>query len=749
MTIKPALLASVALLALSAGVSAQQPAPFDMSPESGLVTKPADPAPATPATPAEAQPAAPQGFTRYLLPTGNLRLEGEESKDGVVVYLTDAQAAAPAKLQFSYLNALVVAPEVSNLRIRVNQTDITTAQIASSSAPTLVSAEIPAGILRAGANVVEFRASQRHRTDCTVDSTYELWTEIASDSAQLIFEGTGLDRLDQLAELGAVGVDATGNTTLRLLAPDTADPAAKATMLRLVQQIGLALRTPKLTISFADAPSAAQEPGILDVAIMPAAELPAAYDAARAQSSSGPLAAMLPVASGANTLVISGPTWDAIARAGDALVAAAPITPERPRYDLPSPTPMMQGDSSVTLSGLGVDSLEFNGRRYATNLQFELPADFYGYRYGELELVLDAAYSSDVLPGSEIDIYTNGEIASATPLLRTDGGALKDTRIRIPMTNLRPGRNVATLSVNLQTRSDASCAAGWTGSSPVRFVLSNASALRLPDYARAVTMPDLQVLTGTAWPYVNDTAVPIAIGQGEESMVSALMFAARIATASGNIINFSVVPDAELSAESDAFIVMPTTAISPLNLSRTGVGTGASSAQRNDEALLDQFATNEPGGPFAGQVQWLLETVGLNLTDLRVLPTPDQPYQPPADAVVVSQMRQPEGGLWTTLTAATGATLVSGTERLLDTDTWRQIGGRVSAIAPRDERVTTIAANNVTIVPDEPMSILNARRVAANWFSGNIVYFALAIVVGGILLMFATSRLLTRIGRPS
>ncbi|MET0436503.1 MAG: cellulose biosynthesis cyclic di-GMP-binding regulatory protein BcsB [Devosia sp.] len=742
-----ALLTSVAILA-TLGPALAQPAPFDMSPESNRVVVPA-PAEPDASVPAPVEAVAPVGFSRYLVPGASLRLIGEEAKQGVVVYLTAAQAAAPATLNFGLLNALVVAPEISNLRVRINQTEIAATPIASSSGTTPVSIEVPAGVLRAGANTIEFRATQRHRTDCTVDSTYQLWTEIAGSSAQLAFEGDDLGRISQLADIGAVGVDATGNTTLRLIAPDVADPTAQAAMLHLVQQIGLALRTPKLSVVLADAPSEERLPGVLDVAIMPAAELPPEMQAAQPQASAGPLAAMLPMPSGANTLIVSGPTWDTITRAGDAMLNAAPISPERPRFDLPNPLPLMEGGASASLASLGVDQLEFNGRRFTTQLQFELPADFYAYRYGELELVLDAAYSADVLPGSEIDIYTNGEIASATPLLRTDGGWLKDTRIRIPMTNLRPGRNEATLAVNLLTRSDAVCGPGWTGAAPARFILSNNSDLRLPDYARATGVPDLQVLTGTAWPYAGTAAVPLALGQDQDSLVAAMMFAARIATASGQVITFDVVPQDSLAPDANAVLVMPTTALSPLNLGRTGIGAAVATGQGSDDALLNQFGNNESEGPLSGISNWLQSTVGLDLTDLRLIPAPDLAYVPAPETLVVSQMRQPEGGVWTILTSTSGPALAAGTERLIDTPKWRSIAGRVSALAPGEDDITVVPANSVSVVTPATTSPFNLRRVAANWFSGNILYFALAIVAGAVLLMLITSRVLTKIGRPS
>ena len=187
------LLASVALLTTLPALA--QPAPFDMSPESDRVVAPA-PAEPGEAVPAPVEEVAPSAFSRFLVPGASLRLMGEEAQQGVVVYLTDAQAAAPATLNFSVLNALVVAPEISSLRVRINQTEIAATPIASSSGAIPVSIAVPADVLRPGANIVEFRATQRHRTDCTVESTYQLWTEIAGSSAEAIYRQHGLVGLD-------------------------------------------------------------------------------------------------------------------------------------------------------------------------------------------------------------------------------------------------------------------------------------------------------------------------------------------------------------------------------------------------------------------------------------------------------------------------------------------------------------------------------------------------------------------------
>lgn len=735
------------LVALMMGVALSpamaQPAPFDMTPESGLVVPAPEPVVPVPAELPEIP--APAAHTRYLLPTPSLRLAGEESRQAIVFYLTQAETESPARLNLSYLNAVVVAPEFSSLNLAINQTSLSRTPIAASSSPGAFSVDIPAGLLRPGANVLEFHASQRHRTDCTIDSTYELWTDIAAEGLHLSFEGEAVAAIAEVSDLAAVGVGPDGRTRLRVLASGLDDPQTMSAALRLVQQTAIALRVADPRIELVDALSAAPEPGVLDIVMATAAALPPDLAAMAGAAAASPLVTMAALPSGANTLVLSGPDWSSIARAGSEIVASAPALPSRPRIDLGYPVPMLEGGSSIALASVGADTVEFNGRRFTTRFQFELPPDFYAYRYGNAELVLDAAYSSDVQPGSEIDVYTNGQIASATPLLQTDGGLLRNTIIRMPMTNLRPGRNVVDIAVHLNARSDLSCPAGWTGQAPTRFVFSGSSELRLPDYARAAALPDLRLLTGAAWPYVLEQDVPISVGADASSETAALTLAARLATASGQVTPMTVTPDAQLAPDRNVLVVKPSGALAPEILVRTGISDARSGTMSRDASVLDQFASETIARPLPMPVEWFLERVGLQFGDLRVLPQRDQAVAI-NNNVVLAQAIQPEGGLWTVLTAGDGERLVSGINQMSETRHWREISGRASTIAPADQTISAISAAN-PVLDVKNFSLGNLRLVAANWFSANILMFAALIAVACVLLMAATATMLKQLGR--
>ncbi|HEY8575412.1 MAG TPA: cellulose biosynthesis cyclic di-GMP-binding regulatory protein BcsB [Devosia sp.] len=739
-----------ALLATAALPVLAQPVPFDMTPESDLRVAPPAPqtqsqSPAAPATPAPPPP--PQRTERFLLPSGNLRLDGEESRRALVVYLTQAQADAPARLDLSYLNAVVVAPEISNLAIAVNGTEVTRRPIASSAAPTALNIDLPPGLLRAGPNTIQFSAHQRHRTDCTIGSTYELWTEIEGAAASLSFEGD-LGEVQQLADLAAVGLDSEGRTTVRLITP-LADDEAKQAAIDLAQNLALAMRVPNLQIVQATELSTEAAPGALDVVFGPASELQSTLPDLADQAQAGPIAAMVPGTGGINTLLVSGPDWSAVAQATDAILATSPVSPSRPRIDLPYAIPTVLGGQSLTLGELGVPTIEFNGRRYVARFQFELPPDFYANLYGEAELILDAAYSADVQPGSEIDIYTNGQIASATPLLRTDGGQLRDTVIRFPMTNLRPGRNEVEVSVNLDAASDAACSPGWTGDAPVRFVMSSSTQFRLPDYARASSLPDLQVFAGWGWPYTEDAEVPLVVGEGMDATLAATTMLARIATASGKPLPARLTPEAELQPGDNALVVMPLGQMSPPTFSRVRLAEGVATRAGTDEnGVLDQFRTR--GNQVSAVDSFInsaLERVGLSLSDLRFMPQQDPAYTVAANSVAISQTVQPEGGVWTVLTGLDAPSMLSGLQRMAATEHWRQLRGRVSALSTSDTEVAAVSTVAPVLRQTQPFSLWNMRLVAANWFSGNILFFTAALASAAILLMLTTALVLSKVGR--
>ena len=222
------------------GGAAGAPRPFDMggqgprAPAPGPAATPPAPVAAPgasrerPAREAPAGPAAPAGAGpgRFVVPEEALRLEGEMDARTWSVFLTQEEAADEAALTVAYTNAIFVMPEASRLRASLNGEVVLDAPIESPGGLRTIRVPVRRNLLRAGQNRVRVEVSQRHRTDCSVNATYELWTQLDGAATRLTFARGGA-RLRSLDDLPAVGADVTGTTTLRAHRAGACDGAGR------------------------------------------------------------------------------------------------------------------------------------------------------------------------------------------------------------------------------------------------------------------------------------------------------------------------------------------------------------------------------------------------------------------------------------------------------------------------------------------------------------------------------------------
>ena len=169
------------------GQFAPQPAQSPLSAQS-LVPQPAPqfapiPEPASPLL-AVTQPVGEDATVlRHL--TNNIqgfRLAGEIGTTEWPVYLTGAQARQKLHFQVGYLTAVSVMPESSFLTLMINDVVVGRINIRSTHAVRTASFDIPPSLMQPGFNSIRLTAEQRHRVDCSLQATYELWTQI--DPAQ-------------------------------------------------------------------------------------------------------------------------------------------------------------------------------------------------------------------------------------------------------------------------------------------------------------------------------------------------------------------------------------------------------------------------------------------------------------------------------------------------------------------------------------------------------------------------------------
>ena len=812
---------TVLICAVATGAMAQS-SPFDMTPERPAQTSPAPVPPAIPPvapppqppvqvpTPTPGQPSAPPPFAvqpapqrpaaaplppalvpprqegarpvpasslnadsrrRYILPYEKLSLSGEIDRRQWSIYLTPEQANAAVSLNIGYQNAIVVAPESSNFQVSLNNVALDAARIEAPDSEGNVALKIPPGVLQVGSNVVTLGVQQRHRTDCTIQSTYDLWTDVNPANTYIGFNSDVAGSFANIDDIQATGPDGKAMTSIEIVAPALGNPAFADSLLRLSQALALRTQMPNQTIRFVTAPSTERKAGTLTVFVGTAREIAGVAGALPPEASAGAFAGFGNAGPGnSSPLFVTGPTPQAVQAAIETLFSSISRTPGAQRTTFSTRSwhapdvPLVMSDRRIALSELGLQSTEFSGRRFRTEFYVGMPADFYASAYGEASLLLDAAYSSQVLPGSHVDIYVNDQIASTVPISNNGGGIFRHLPIKVTMRHFKPGPNKVTLEAVLMTAQDQACAPGAPASATPRFALFDTSEIHIPNYAQIGRKPDLAAMAGAGQPYRTGGPVALSLDRFDtDTMSAAATLISRLASVAGHPIDIETVASPLVIGDRDALFVgtisqFPQALISQFNLVPSSqiswkMGTGVQVPAQNSDTLFNDWRERVDGGIWEGQVssfeEWMKRNFDLSSDTLRFLPAAEQPYAPPGNvSFMLAQGLSPSGeGVWTLATAPTSAELLDGMQAMTRENRWRDVTGRVAAYDAAAEKIETVDVARPNLYATRAFSLSNWRLIAANWLSSNVLSYSLAFIGFVSLLGFATFVMLRMMGR--
>lgn len=767
--------------------------PFQMAPKGPSSSAAPQKAPQKPLSTGATVAHSPTRIERPILPFSLIRFEGETDARAWTFHLTQDEAASGTTMSVGFKNAVVVMPEASRLRISINGEPVIDTPIASSNDIKRVTASIRPGLLRPGQNFIRMEALQRHRTDCTTTATYELWTDVDSESTRLIFAEGATKTLRSLEDLPAIGVDAAGVTTIRVVAPKIYRPEIRGRLLRLVQAIALRGHYARPVVQVVESDTGPSPAGTLKVVMGLADELRSLVPGISETAMMQPLTMMMqqPGSIG-STLVVSGPTWSdldaAIGVIGAQAVNKANV--ERGILDTASwhwpDIPTAFGRHSFRFADLGVPTQEFSGRRLKTHFAINLPSDFYATEYGEAMLNLDMAYTSAIKPGSHVDIFVNGKI-STQMTITAQGDIVRRHSIRLPLKNFKGGLNQIRLEVALLTDADERCAPGETLSETKRFVLFDTSTLEFPEFGRIGRLPDLGVMSAGYFPDEDRPTTVVLARPGALNLSAAGTLLARMARIAGMPVRTQFSNAASSDDEAVLFIgavdQVPAALLNRVRVSEhlrmiwpaTPVQTERQSSQlasadfstpisETSSDLNAQSSTDEIRKRWSDSFQrqgviqqtigslqdWLEETFSLSLSSLSLRQHKDAPYEPPQQAtLLIAQSRTEEDGTWTLVTARTEEALAEEMAQMADPRLWSQVAGRAIALDPRDTRLQIEPIGDYSFVQTQAFSLLNLRLVAANWMSANILQYAVLMLVFCAFLGAATYLLLKRLGRQS
>ncbi|AWN34409.1 cellulose biosynthesis cyclic di-GMP-binding regulatory protein BcsB [Methylobacterium radiodurans] len=599
-------------------------------PPSGDALRPSPPpaAPGRPAAPeAERRISAQAAIAparRFPAGTRGYRLAGEEATLAFPVYLTEAQARGSARLRVSYISSISVAPESSELVGSVNGQKVGWTRIQAPGAVKVVEFAIPEGLLKAGYNAVTLGASQRHRVDCSIEATYELWTQIDPSRSGLVVPPAG--DLD-LKTLAALEPDESGALPVGVILTEKPGLERLERMIGAVQAVALVGRLARPAVTFGAPLNGRTGVNLL---VGTAAEIRGYEGLDEIGPITGPRLALLPQrGSRAPVLVVTGPG------AADVRQAIATLAAPGNSGEGPAGTPAgadltvstrgfpIRGGENLTLERLGVATREFNGRQLRVVFEVRFPADFVPADYGKVMLHLAGGYAAGLEPSAQIVVDINGRNAASVALPYSRGEVFDDSALPLPLSLWRPGLNRVEISAQLPTLADRACDTLAPAMKRARFLFLDRTRLVVPALARAVRQPDLAAVKAGAVPFLAPGARPRLVlpTPDRDSADAAATLAARLAIAAGRVIDFEVATD-ERAGGGASLVVAPVRALNPVTLQ--AVGLDPDQVRRIWEGRAETVATP---GPFGAEGVLTLDRLRRNLPMRCALPPSATPLR--------------------------------------------------------------------------------------------------------------------------
>jgi hypothetical protein len=700
-----------------------------------------------------------------------LRFEGETSAKTWPIYVTAAEARTRARVHIGFTNAISVMPEASSLSISVNDVPIAQTPIAAATDPGALDVELPRGLLTPGYNSLRIAVSQRHRVDCSLEATYELWTQVDPASSGLAFPGMSDPHIEVLEDLAAISPDASGAVTIRLVLPQGADAAAVDNAMRAVEAVAIRanVQRPRVEI-VGEVPNS---PGLYVLAGERGFLAAHGFGHFLSSGDGRELSVAGQDTPGRVVVVAAGDGQRETAQAIDGIL---PIRPPQERAEIPAAARALVNQFGypiddavrVPLSQLGVKTEEFSGRLFRAAFDIKLPGDFYPADYDKLTLSLTAGYANGLLPTAQILVRVNDREAGSMPMKNPNGSLFQNRPVSVSLSALRPGVNHVVVEAQTPDAADAACEVKHLMDMRKRFVLFDRSALIMPAFAHIGRLPNLAATLSSGFPYQADDGVIFVASHDERTLSAVGSYLARTAAVAGRPMAAHITFDRRLTTKSSVLFIGALDDFEPSLISQLGVdyealrkiwarsnvgeaglaepGASPPGQSLDSTQVYDQWAEGGHAAPedFAPRltVRALYDRyIDIHRDDFALLRAPDEPIEAPERATLLLSQAAPLHGLgaWTLVLGANRASLARDMTGLVAPSNWNEIEGRAAAFTPRGGARSIDASMHSYFIPTAEFTPGNLRLIAAGFLSANLDYYALGILVAALLLGLATA----------
>jgi len=695
----------------------------------------------------------PRQMVAFRQAATNMRLEGEDAARDLTFYLSADQVTTAGILRLRYTNAVSVMPDDAVLDVELNGKPLAAFPIRSPNGPATHDIPVSAKDLTVGWNRVRLRAKQHHRIDCSVQATYELWTQV--DPLVSGFLTSARPKDGDIASLLSVGRTGDGATEIRVIAANDPTQTTLRDSLPLVQTLALVLGREDLSVSVGDV--AGSGPGIdLYLGDPSDPKLPQSARDALAAAPRG-----LFVRQGENGRHIVTMRGSNTSEIQSLLLAAVngPMLPLIRSNKLAVAETRIDGESPGThaLSSVGYQTTPFAGRLFQTSFDVVMPSDFYPGDYATVDLNLNAATAPGLAPGTQLLVRVNERAVASLVLYDPESTTLKDKPLELPLRAFHPGVNHVRVLAEVPLASDLSCDPTARDETRSRFLLLEETTVTIPPLARAGRLPDLAAFAGSSFPLKGTTAFDLYVDTATPTRFgSALTLLTRLAMSAGHPLPAELKigrPDPHMST--NALIVGASG--QPLELAALAGHKGdrlqpsstddlvtasvtAGEQLSDSQALLDAF-----------QVETRLEHDQLSLKSrasdwvarasttvnrwlaYKDIGREDVKIDPRDRLITVKQVASAESAaVWTYVNAADETMLQQGVAALTKPATWTALEGGEAVIRRSDLELVNRYPESYSFFPITDTSPANLRRLAAAWLSDNfIIYVGLVLALMG------------------
>jgi len=410
-------------------------------------------------------------------------------------------------------------------------------------------------------------------------------------------------------------------------------------------------------------------------------------------------------------------------------------------------------------------SEEFNGRLYRASFDLLLPPDFYPADYDKLTLSLSVGYAAGLAPRSQILVRVNDLEAGSMPIRNPRGDIFHDRPIAVSLSAFRPGVNHVVIEAQTPTVQDAVCDVPTLMNSQKRFALFDRSEIVVPNFARIAKMPNLAVTMSSGFPYTDDRLGWLYLAHHDnETIAAAASFLSRMAFVAGHTVGAHVTFDAQNLRSGNAILFgsiedLGAGAMRPFtldlqNLRRAWARPGAIEAANaalaattapGFEASADLYDQWDEGERSAhsdfGQATSLRAVydkfINVHRSDFSWLRSPPSNISAPdRSTMLIVQARSPNGGseTWMLVVSANEDELTRDIRGLTAPSNWNSMEGRAAAFKPRAGAVNIEGAADNYFITTQQFSPANFRLIAAGWLSSNVDDYALAFILGGLIM---------------